>query len=56
MLDEQIASFKKDEPAAERLLSVGESPLSGTRDIVEHAAWTNLCLALFNLDEAMTRE
>jgi hypothetical protein len=24
--------------------------------VVEHAAWSALCLALFNLDEALTRE
>ncbi|CAN5563903.1 DUF1553 domain-containing protein [soil metagenome] len=56
MLDEQAANFTKDEAGAEKLLSVGESPLNDTLDIVEHAAWTNLCLALFNLDEALTRE
>ncbi|MFT7642678.1 MAG: hypothetical protein ACI9G1_004436, partial [Pirellulaceae bacterium] len=25
-------------------------------DVVEHASWTSLCLALFNLDEALSKQ
>ncbi|QVL31239.1 DUF1553 domain-containing protein [Telmatocola sphagniphila] len=56
MLDEQTAFYKKDEPAAKKLLSVGASPMDPSVDAVTQAAWTNLCLAIFNLDEALTRE
>ena len=40
---------------AERLLKLGESSRDESLDVVEHASWTALCLAVFNLDEALTR-
>ncbi len=48
--------FARDQAAAEDLLAVGESPRDESIDVVEHASWTTLCLALFNLDEAVTKE
>jgi hypothetical protein len=42
--------------AAKQLLGVGESPRDAALDPVEHAALASVCLAIFNLDEALTRE
>jgi len=52
----QQAIYSKDLAGARAFLSVGESPLSGDQDLGEHAALTAVCLAIFNLDEALTRE
>src|SRR5439155_2191235 len=41
---------------AKKLVKVGESKRNELIDAVEHAAWTSLCLAILNLDEAVTRE
>jgi hypothetical protein len=35
---------------------VGESKRDEKIDAVEHAAWMSVCLAILNLDEAVTRE
>ena len=40
---------------AAALLAAGESPRDGALSTVEHAAWTLVCSALLNLDEAITR-
>lgn len=56
MLAEQAAAYRADPTAARDLLAVGIAPRDPTIDPAEHAAWTNLCLAVFNLDEALTRE
>lgn len=50
------AEFTAQPEAAKKLLSVGESPRDNRLDAIEHAAWTSLCLALLNLDEALTKE
>lgn len=42
--------------AAVKLVSQGESKRDESLDAVEHAAWTNLCLAVLNLDETLNRE
>ncbi|MEQ1823566.1 MAG: PSD1 and planctomycete cytochrome C domain-containing protein [Fimbriimonadaceae bacterium] len=48
-------SFKSDPAAANSYLSVGESK-SNVINKVELAAYAAVCLAIFNLDEAITRE
>jgi hypothetical protein len=48
--------FRADSESAAALLAVGEAPRDESLDQVEHAAWTALCNALFNLDEALVRE
>lgn len=48
--------FASDPDAAKRLLAVGESPRDTRLDPTEHAAFTAVCLAIFNLDEALSRE
>ena len=52
----QLDAYRADAEAAKLLLGVGESPRDAALDPVEHAALTSVCLAIFNLDEALTRE
>ncbi len=56
MLEEQLAIYRADKAAAKKLLAVVSAPADAGLDPAEHAAWTNLCLAILNLDEALTRE
>ncbi len=48
--------FAGDKDEATKLLKVGDSPRDEKIDAIEHAAWTSLCLAICNLDEALTKE
>jgi hypothetical protein len=48
--------FAKDRAAAERHLNVGESKRTESLDPIEHAVFTVLGEAIFNLDEALTKE
>jgi len=48
--------YAADTPAARQLLAVGASRPDTALDPVEHAALTNVCLAILNLDESLTRE
>ncbi len=41
---------------AKKLLKVGESKRDESLSASEHAAWASLCLAILNLDEAVTKE
>ena len=41
---------------AKKLLSVGESKRDEKLELNEHAAWAVLCLTVFNMDEALTKE
>ena len=50
------AEFEADPEAATQLASFGESKPTPGLDPATHAAWTSLCLAVLNLDEALTRE
>jgi len=52
----QLAIYQADAEAAKQFLSVGESPRDEAIDTAEHAALASACLAMFNLDEALTRE
>jgi len=52
----QVAIYAADVDAARRLLMVGESPRDASLDPTGHAALTAVCLGIFNLDEALTRE
>src|SRR6185312_3635438 len=55
-LDRALAEYRDKPPAAMEYLSQGESPRDSSLDPVEHAAYATVCLAIFNLDEALTRE
>ncbi|TLD68755.1 DUF1549 domain-containing protein [Phragmitibacter flavus] len=56
MLDRQLEHFQSDPSAAKKLLTVGATPTSPELDASHHAAWTSVCLAILNLDAALTRE
>ncbi|MFO0013956.1 MAG: PSD1 and planctomycete cytochrome C domain-containing protein [Planctomycetota bacterium] len=50
------AIYESDRDAANRLLGVGAKARNSQLDSVAHAAMTNVCLTMLNLDEALTRE
>jgi hypothetical protein len=52
----QLALYNQNPAAADALLKIGTAPRDTSLPPTEHAAMTALCLALFNLDEALTRE
>jgi hypothetical protein len=56
MLANQRAVYAADAKAADALLAVGESPRDAALTAAEHAALTATCLALYNLDAAVTRD
>ena len=55
-LSRALAAYRADPKAAEAYLKTGESPRDTTLDPVQHAAYANVCLAIYNLDEALNRE
>jgi hypothetical protein len=56
MHERQLAAYRADAEAAKQLVSVGESSRDESLDLAEHAALSSVCLGMFNLDEALTRE
>jgi hypothetical protein len=56
LLQQQAWFYLQSKPSAIQFLSVGESKRNESLDPVEHATWTAFCLAIFNLDETLTRE
>jgi hypothetical protein len=50
------SEFAADSGEARRLVAIGHAPRDSSIDPAEHAAWTALCLAVMNLDEALTKE
>jgi hypothetical protein len=50
------SEFKAAPEAARKLIAMGESKRNEQLDIIEHAAWTSLTLAVLNLDETLTKE
>ena len=56
MLANQRAVYAADAKAAEALLAIGESKRDAAIPAAEHAALTATCLALYNLDAAVTRD
>ncbi len=55
LLRDQERTYREDLPAAEKLLSVGESPRDKSIPTDLLAAWTTMASAVLNLDEAVTR-
>jgi hypothetical protein len=51
-----MAIYRADEAGAKALLAVGAAPRNEKLDAGEQAAMTSVCLAILNLDEALTRE
>jgi hypothetical protein len=54
--EKQLAIYQNDPEAAKALLSFGQTPRDESLDAPQHAALTAVCLAILNLDEALTRE
>lgn len=54
--DKQLKTYAADAEAAKAFLSVGAAPRDETLNLAEHAALSAVCLAILNLDEALTRE
>jgi hypothetical protein len=54
--EKQFVLYSADADAAKALLSVGEATRDESLNSAEHAAMTAVCLAILNLDEALTRE
>jgi hypothetical protein len=55
LLDKHRAEYREDPDAAQRLLSVGESPVPDGIDHPELAAWTSVARTILNLHETITR-
>jgi hypothetical protein len=56
MYARQREIYAADTAAARALVAVGESPRDASLDPTDHAALAAVCLAILNLDEALTRE
>jgi len=55
-LDRALTAYRADPKAAEAYLKIGESPRDPKLYPVDLAAYANVCLAIYNLDEALNRE
>jgi mono/diheme cytochrome c family protein len=55
-LARSIQEFKANPDSAKAYITQGDSPPDATKDPVELAAYASVCLAIYNLDEAMTKE
>jgi hypothetical protein len=51
----ELAEFRKDKPAAEKLLGVGSFKPKAGLDSSELAAWTTIASMILNLDETVTK-
>lgn len=56
LYEKQAAIYRSDAASAQALLAVGAAPRDAALDVSEHAALSAVCLAILNLDEALTRE
>lgn len=54
--EKQMKHFKNDAAAAQAILSIGSAPRDTALQAEQHAAVTAVCLAIMNLDEALTRQ
>ena len=55
LFDADLESFRESLGDAERLVSVGETPVPENIDRIELAAWTSVARAVLNLHESITR-
>ncbi|MCC6509635.1 MAG: PSD1 domain-containing protein [Pirellulaceae bacterium] len=55
-LSKQREIYASDEAACQAVLNVGQAKRDTSLPVLEHAALSQVCLALLNLDEALTRE
>jgi hypothetical protein len=54
--NEQLAIFKQNPQEADKLLAIGEKKRNPKLPALEHAALTQVCLGILNLDQSLTRE
>jgi hypothetical protein len=54
LLDRNLARYRRDPQAAEKLLTQGEAPRAAL-DVAELAAWSTVASMLLNLDEVVTK-
>jgi hypothetical protein len=54
--DRALTAFRANPATARAYLRAGSSPRDTSLDPAEHAAYASTCLAIYNLDEALTRE
>jgi hypothetical protein len=54
--DEQLAIFEQNPQEADKLLAIGEKKRNLKLPALEHAALTQVCLGILNLDQSLTRE
>jgi Protein of unknown function (DUF1553)/Protein of unknown function (DUF1549)/Planctomycete cytochrome C len=55
LLEKNRARYRADTQGAGELVKTGIAPVPKDADVVELAAWTQVCRALFNLNETMSR-
>ena len=55
VFDQEWSGYRGNVEGAMKLVSVGESLRNVKLDVAEHAAWTMVCSAILNLDEAVTK-
>ena len=55
-LQKQMVFYTDDRTAAQAFVEIGNATRDKTLDLTKHAALSAVCLAIFNLDESMTRE
>src|SRR5205823_1445948 len=55
LFERQLAAYRQDRAAAEKLLGVGESKRDASLDVAELAAWAVIANVVLNLDETVTR-
>jgi hypothetical protein len=51
-----LAIFKQNPQEADKLLAIGEKKRNLKLPAHEHAALTQVCLGILNLDQSLTRE
>ncbi len=56
IFEKQVEFFQSEPEDAVKFVSVGEATRDTSLDLVEHAGFTAVCLAILNLDESLTRE
>lgn len=56
IFERALAAYRANPTAARTYLQAGSSPRDERLEPAEHAAYASTCLAIFNLDEALTRE
>ncbi len=55
LYEHQLKEFASDQPAAQKLLSIGLSPRNSTIEVTTLAALTDVARAILNLNETITR-